>query len=70
MADDDETKGLPRGPEYMKQWSDEIAAKLNEHEALLQAIKAMTVSPQSAGMFMFAEANAVLVLNTVECPDA
>lgn len=32
----DKTKALPRGPKYMKAWSEEIAAKLDEHDRFIQ----------------------------------
>ncbi len=48
--------------------ANEVIDKVNEHDAIIQALKKMMVSPQSAGSFKWSDGNVVLILNTTQCP--
>ncbi len=48
--------------------ANEVIDKVNEHDAIIQALKKAMVSPQSAGSFKWSDGNLVLILNTVQCP--
>jgi len=50
--------------------ANEVIDAVNEHDAVIKALKAAMVSPQSAGSFKWSEGNLVLVLNTVNCDNA
>ncbi len=47
--------------------ANEVIDKVNEHDAIIQALKKAMVSPQSAGSFKWSDGNLVLILNTVTC---
>ncbi len=47
--------------------ANEVIDKVNEHDAIIQALKKAMVSPKSAGSFKWSDGNLVLILNTVKC---